>query len=152
MGQILSVISCNYDELNYLIGSSNQFNDVEKHWNRHFTQVGVIYWISEKSPSIYPCLPVKTIRVCIICDEWPVKNLKSSDKNLVEGHHYFYITHKTQKYYFNVDQNNWLTGSPPEEFSKFVNQWKSLLNSAETTGKKPGKNSSNRYSYIPGIW
>lgn len=135
MGQNHSLIDLNYDNLNYLIGSSNEFNDHSKKWERIFSPLNSIYWINDTKNLLLN----KKLRAGIDANQWPMRQTQVENPDLSIGHHYYYVTLNCQKYYYDLEDNQWINLVPPEVFNQFIDYWIALLNSAKITGHRPNK-------------
>ena len=132
-----------YDCFNYLIGNCDRFESDQ--WKRHFTPVISIYCSKIDKTRVFTNDFKKTLRIAIIADQWPLKN--NNHENLTLGHHYYYVTEGTKRYYFDIDKNEWVDEKPPQNFLEFINKWETLVRSAKTTGQKPNKSVDYRRKY-----
>lgn len=124
MGQQQSIKKSNYDRINYLISNSKEFR--RSMWDLKFTPVCALYWPKLTKNIIgYEWIPFNILRIVIVANEWPVE--ASENKNLIPGNHYFYVTNRTNKYYYNFDQDRWITEQPPDNFIELVTCFKKLL-------------------------
>ena len=141
MGHKHSLIDYDYDELNYLIGSCNEFNNHSQKWDRHFSPLNCIYWINNTKNLLLN----KKLRAGINANHWPIKEKQLENSDLLVGHHYYYITLNYQKYYYDIENNRWIDLVPPEALNQFIYSWITLIDSAKITGHHPNKNKTYRY-------
>lgn len=117
MGQGQSITTFDYDHVNQLIKNSPQY--ISEQWQSSGTAGKTNYWQTIN----------RNLKATIDHNEWP---LTASRMKFTPGHHFFSVSSNGDKFYYDLENDNWVDLTPPELFDTFMDKWTELIKSAES--------------------